>query len=365
MKRNLIVTSAIVAFALSMAAVPADAQGRATRSGQGAGGGRQAPAASAPRNDGARQATGRQAVSRGSESRRGAGVQAQRSGEGRQPAAVREAPRSSEGRPSYGVPSQRSGEGRQPGAVQSVPRGYSGRQYEGAPGTSRGDEGRQVQGPRAVPRGGDARQPGDSRQYSGAPTAPRAGAGVRSPGYQSGDRRGYDQPRGGFDSRSYASRGGVVRYDGRRYARPRAYTPYRPHYFSRSYYAFRPRTNIGFGLWLGYSVRYPWSWYYGGYRPRLYGYWDGYVPGSVYYADRNVDYYGGLSFDIQPSDAELYIDGEFVGEVGLFTAYGEPLTLAPGWHRIAIVRDGYQTLEWDVEIEAGMVLPYHGVMEPW
>lgn len=329
MRRNLIVTSAIVAFALSMAAVPADAQGRATRSGQGAGGGRQAPAASAPRNDGARQATGRQAVSRGTSGRQSAGVQSQRSGEGRQPAAVQSAPRTTSGRQSAGMQSQRSGEGRQ------------------------------VQGPRAVPRGGD------SRQYSGAPTAPRAGAGVRSPGYQSGDRRGYDQPRGGFDSRSYASRGGAVRYDGRRYARPRAYTPYRPHYFSRSYYAFRPRTNIGFGLWLGYSVNYPWSWYYGGYRPRLYGYWDGYVPGSVYYADRDMDYYGGLSFDIQPSDADLYIDGEFVGEVGLFTAYGEPLTLVPGWHRIAIVRDGYQTIEWEVEVEAGMVLPYHGVMEPW
>jgi len=345
MKRNLIVTSAIVAFALSMAAVPADAQGRATRSGQGTGGGRQAPAASAPRNDGARQATGRQAVSRGTSGRRSAGVQSQRSGEGRQPAAVQSAPRSNAGR--------------QPSAVQSAPRSSAGRQSAGAPATARGNEGRQVQGPRAVPRGGD------SRQYSGAQTAPRADAGARSPGYRTDDRRGYDQPRGGFDSRSYASRGGAVRYDGRRYARPRAYTPYRPHYFSRSYYAFRPRTNIGFGLWLGYSVHYPWSWYYGSYRPRLYGYWNGYVPGSVYYADRNTDYYGGLSFDIQPSDADLYIDGEFVGEVGLFTAYGEPLTLVPGWHRIAIVRDGYQTIEWDVEIEAGMVLPYHGVMEPW
>lgn len=359
MKRNLIVTSAIVAFALSMAAVPADAQGRATRSGQGAGGGRSTPAVSAPRSNGARQATGRQAVSRGTSGRQSAGVQSQRSGESRQPAAVQSAPRSNAGRqPSAVQSAPRATSGRQGAGVQSQ-RSGEGRQSASAPATARGNEGRQVQGPRAVPRGGD------SRQYSGAQTAPRAGAGARSPGYRTDDRRGYDQPRAGFDSRSYASRGGVVRYDGRRYARPRAYTPYRPHYFSRSYYAFRPRVNIGFGLWLGYSVRYPWSWYYGGYRPRLYGYWDGYVPGSVYYADRNVDYYGGLSFDIQPSDADLYIDGEFVGEVGLFTAYGEPLTLVPGWHRIAIVRDGYQTLEWDVEIEAGMVLPYHGVMEPW
>ena len=92
---------------------------------------------------------------------------------------------------------------------------------------------------------------------------------------------------------------------------------------------------------------------------------NGYYAGGSYYADRNAGAYGGLSFDIQPSDADLYIDGEYVGQVGVFTPYGEPLTLVAGVHRIAVVRDGYRTMEWDVTVEPGMVLPYQGAMEPW
>jgi hypothetical protein len=76
-----------------------------------------------------------------------------------------------------------------------------------------------------------------------------------------------------------------------------------------------------------------------------------------------VSVYGGVSFDIQPSDAELFIDGEYVGTVGTFAPTGEPLTLTPGEHRIAIQRAGYRPMEWDVTIEPGQVIPYRGAMQ--
>jgi hypothetical protein len=157
------------------------------------------------------------------------------------------------------------------------------------------------------------------------------------------------QPRGGFE-----------RNDSRRYVRPHGFEPYRPFRFTRPYYSFRPHLNIGFGLWIGSWVPYPWS-YFGAYRPRVYGYY----PDGYYYPSVAVRYYGGVSFDIWPPDADLYVDGEYVGTVGTFTPYGEPLTLMPGLHEIAIVRDGFRTMEWEVRIEPGRVIPYRGVMERW
>jgi len=339
MNPKLTLGSVAIVAALSLAVVPASAQGRGD-SGRQRGGGRTSQAASAPRQEG-----GRQAVSRGSEGRQYSGRQAvSRGSEGRQ---------ASGGQASGGQAVNRGGESRQ----------YTGGQVSGGQAVNRGGENRQytggqygsgrVSGGPAMNRGSEGRQPSGG-QYGGGQigrsAVPRANDRFQSPGFRDGGRVGSARPRGGFESH--------------RYVRPRYFEAYRPFYFSRPYYSFRARLNFGFGLWLGFSVPYPWTYYYGGYRPRLYGY--GYYPGSsYYYAEPGVNSYGGLSFEIQPSDADLFVDGEYVGQVGSFTPYGEPLTLMAGVHRIAIVRDGYQTLEWDVTVEPGQVLPYRGVMEPW
>ena len=67
--------------------------------------------------------------------------------------------------------------------------------------------------------------------------------------------------------------------------------------------------------------------------------------------------------DSRPSSADVFVDGQYVGPVGNFGSDTEPLTLAIGQHRIAIQREGYRPLEWDVTIEAGMVIPYRGTLE--
>jgi hypothetical protein len=134
--------------------------------------------------------------------------------------------------------------------------------------------------------------------------------------------------------------------------------PYRPFYFSRPYYSFLPRLSIGFGLWLGNQVPYPYA-YLGDYRPRVYG---SYPEGS-YDVTAGVSVYGGVSFDIQPTDADLFVDGEYVGPIGNFTPNSEPLTLTPGNHRIAVQSEGFRPMEWDVTVEPGQVIPYRGAME--
>ncbi len=105
---------------------------------------------------------------------------------------------------------------------------------------------------------------------------------------------------------------------------------------------------------------YPYA-YLGTYQPRVYGYDDNWYGYSTTAA---VSVYGGLSFDIQPSDADLWVDDQYVGTVGTFTPNGEPLTLTPGQHHIVVQHDGFRGMEWDVTVEPGQVIPYRGAMQP-
>ncbi len=311
MNSRLAFTSAIAFIALSLAVAPASAQGRGNDGRQRGGERSSSRVASAPRQSGARQAAPRPVERQAQPQARSRGNEAPRS------AAPQSAPRytAPQSAPRYAAPqaAPRSSEGRRSAVPQAAPRGNV---YAPA-------------GPRAVPRPTERYQP---------------------QGSWSGGGHGYVQPRGG-----YGGYGGYGSYGSHTYVRPRNFVPYRPYYFGHAYYAFRPHFELGFGIWLGYPVPYPWV-YYGTYHPRVYGYYN-VLPAQ--------QYYGGLSFDIQPSDADLYVDGQYVGTVGTFAPYGEPLTLVPGLHRIAIVRDGFRTIEFDVTIEAGQVFPYRGAMVQW
>lgn len=299
-------TSAVVVAALSLVSVPASAQNQ-RGNGQQRGGGRATASSPAPRQA-APQA--RQSAPRSSGSRQYSGAQSAP----RQDRAVRAAPQMG----------------------QSAPRSSAGRQYSGAQLAPRANANRQSQQyqQRAVPR-----------SY--------ARPSYQSPSYRNGNSRGYASPRSSY--RPYQSR--AFSYS-QRYARPYNYVPYRPFYFSRPYYSFRSQLNLGLGLWLGYSVPYPYS-YLGDYRPRVYGYY----PEGSYDVTPGAPIYGGMSFDVQPADADLYVDGEYVGQIGTFAATSEPLTLRPGQHRIEVQREGFRSMAWDVTIEPGQVIPYRAVME--
>jgi hypothetical protein len=191
--------------------------------------------------------------------------------------------------------------------------------------------------------------------------------------------------------------------------------------FYRPYYAFRPRLSLGFGLWVGFPITYPY--YYGYYNP-YYGYYNpyfdpyryrrpypypyppygygygygypypaagyppypppsayppayppsgypqsgyppsGYPPaGSVGVQGPNQANTGGVSFEITPSTAEVFVDGQYVGTVAQFTPTSQPLGLTPGRHHIEIRAPGYRTMEFDADIIAGQVIPYQGALE--
>jgi hypothetical protein len=69
---------------------------------------------------------------------------------------------------------------------------------------------------------------------------------------------------------------------------------------------------------------------------------------------------GGLSFEIKPPGAEVYVDGEYYGTVDQFSPTEPPLWLAPGRHSIEIRYPGYETIAFDVDVLSGQVVPYQG-----
>ncbi len=142
--------------------------------------------------------------------------------------------------------------------------------------------------------------------------------------------------------------------------RPYRYAPYayRSHRYYRPYYSFRPRLSIGFGMFIGYPVAYPYTIYPT--PARVYGYYP--PPGTVTAAPSS---YGGISLEIGPPDADVYVDGEYVGRAGDFGPALAPLTMIPGRHRIEIAAPGYETLAFDVDVIPGQVIPYQGTLRAY
>jgi hypothetical protein len=56
-----------------------------------------------------------------------------------------------------------------------------------------------------------------------------------------------------------------------------------------------------------------------------------------------------VKLDVKPVDAAVYVDGRFMGNGDDV----DELQLAPGKHRVEVVRPGYATFEKDVEVKAG------------
>ena len=210
---------------------------------------------------------------------------------------------------------------------------------------------------------------------SGPMTRPRQFGGMRGPFVRGG---GF-APGGSFDHRGpFVSNGGGFVHNGRffnggAFVAGRRF-PIAPVHFFHPYYTFQPRLSLGFGLWAGYPFAYPYAFYNPFYYPDTYvsPYGDApYSPAAAYppavtssleaqpSSDANM---GGVSFDVTPSTAELFVDNTLVGTVGQFTPTTQPLGLEAGHHRVEVRAPGYQTLSFDVDIIAGQVIPYQGTL---
>ncbi len=215
----------------------------------------------------------------------------------------------------------------------------------------------QYSAPRTEARG-SARQYGGGQREYGAPRGEVRGA-PPARGYAAAPRRGYGprpEARYGYAGpRSYGYAHTAPRYYGHS---GYVVAPYRPR-FEHPYYAFRPHTHIGFGLWLGFGVPYPTA-YLAAYPPPVWGWYGGrfcVVPGARVY--------GGISFDVAPDWAPVYVDGAYVGVASDYGPYAQPLTLVPGLHRVMISVGGYRPIMWNVTVAAGQVIPFRGGLEAY
>ena len=145
---------------------------------------------------------------------------------------------------------------------------------------------------------------------------------------------------------------------GRYYATPwhgwYGYAPFRPYYF-------RPHLSIGFGLYVGYPTPY----YAYPYPVPVYGYG---APPSEVRVGPSSPAYGGVALEIGPNDAvtdaAVFVDGTYAGVVSDFDGTRQPLTLTQGTHHVEISHTGFQPLAFDVTVQAGMVTPYQGSLQP-
>jgi len=171
----------------------------------------------------------------------------------------------------------------------------------------------------------------------------------------------YVGPRNGYSAPRYYS----GRYYGDRYVGPRFSVA--PRRFYRPYYVFRPRFSIGFGIWAGYPITYYDPYYYPydyyPYASATPGY-PAYPQGGSVAVQPNQANMGGVSFDVTPNTAEIWVDGNYFGTVDQFTPSSQPLGLPTGRNHIELREPGFQVSSFDVDIVAGQVIPFQGQLEP-
>jgi hypothetical protein len=186
-----------------------------------------------------------------------------------------------------------------------------------------------------------------------------------------GSRPGY-APRGVAQQRHpragtgyYGGNSGHGYYRGQRYYRG-GYGYYRPHYGYRGYYPYYPYSSY---YWPGVSLAFGWgygpSWphyagaYYGGpgYSVGVHapsgavGGDDGEAPPPpARAAERSYESPSGrVRLEVRPDDASVYVDDEFRGTA----REARIMRLAPGRHRIELVRPGFATEQREVTVVSG------------
>ena len=121
----------------------------------------------------------------------------------------------------------------------------------------------------------------------------------------------------------------------------------------------------GYGFGLGYLYYDP---FYGGYG---YGYGDPWYGGGVRrrgwrrirpqpVVDRDD---GSLRLKINPKQAQIYIDGYYVGVVDSYDGAFQKLGVEGGGHKVELKADGYEPLQFEVLITPGETVTYKGEMK--
>jgi hypothetical protein len=143
-------------------------------------------------------------------------------------------------------------------------------------------------------------------------------------------------------------------------------TPSVPYYRGYSPWGFG---GVGFGSYYGsfydpyvfYDPYSPWYRSYGSYGYGPYGYpsYGAYGYPSSYAAVAD----GDLRLKVKPRDAQVFVDGYYVGLVDDFDGVFQRLHLPSGPHRIEVRAPGWQSLTFEVQIRFDETTTYEGNLQ--
>ena len=157
-----------------------------------------------------------------------------------------------------------------------------------------------------------------------------------------------------------------------RYGRRYTYGYYPHHYYPQRHYGYpgyhRPTAFgssfyfPGYGFNVGLGLGYPGG--YGNYGYSGYSYYP-YVGGGYGSTYNYSDLYTGfLRLKVRPRDAQVFVDGYYVGLVDHFDGFAQRLRLEEGSHRIEIRHPQYVPVEFDVLIVPGEKVTFEEHLAP-
>ena len=137
------------------------------------------------------------------------------------------------------------------------------------------------------------------------------------------------------------------------------YDPFYSYYYSPYYRGYGYWNPWGYGYGLGYFSYDPYL--FGGIGdPGYYG--GGGSSGGGSYIQRYQGA-GSLRLKIKPADAQVYIDGYYVGVVDSFDGVFQKLNVDAGPHRVELKAEGYETTDFEVVVTPGDTITYKGDMK--
>ena len=172
-----------------------------------------------------------------------------------------------------------------------------------------------------------------------------SGGGGRGPGpggHPSGGHPGY--PGGSYYRPYYGGYHGYYGY-------------YRPYYSPFFYNGFYASFYYGLGWYpsyWSYASGYPWG-YYGAYGYPCCGYS---YPGYAYGA------WSSARLEMKPRDAQVFVDGYYVGTVDSFDGVFQRLDIPAGQHDLTVYMPGYRTWKEQVMFQPGNGYHFKGDLEP-
>jgi hypothetical protein len=215
---------------------------------------------------------------------------------------------------------------------------------------------------RAVPRGSSG---------SGGSTSSSAGSnsgGERSGNRDNGEVPSYSRPRDGRDARGAAvgrrgplpgGGGGGVYYPGI------FYDPYYSYYYDPYGYGGRYSSYwnpYGYGYGLGYFAYDPFLGGGYGYGGGGYGY-DPYQGGGGYGSSSGYRGVGSIRLKVKPADAQVYVDGYYMGVIDSFDGAFQRLSIEDGSHKVEVRAEGYEPVQFDVMVTPGETITYKGELK--